>query len=88
MWIQSVVLEDHRYVAVLGCNIVNDSVADANRAGRNVLQPGDHPEERALAATRRTHEDYELAILDVQRGVLHRYITVRIDLLYVVEPYS
>ena len=35
-------------------------------AGRDRLQPGDHPEQRGLAAAGRADEDDELAVLDVK----------------------
>ena len=35
-------------------------------------KPGDHAQRRRLAAAGRAEQDEELAILDVQRDVLHR----------------
>jgi len=38
--------------------------ADRDLALRDLLQPGDHPQQRRLAAARRTDEHAELAVLD------------------------
>ena len=44
--VQGVVLEDHRDVAVLGRHVVDDALADADRAAGDLLEPGDHAERR------------------------------------------
>jgi hypothetical protein len=62
--IQRVVLEHHRDVALLGRDAIDDAVADADLAAGNLLEPGDHPQQRRLAAARRTDQHAELAVGD------------------------
>jgi hypothetical protein len=62
--VERVVLEHHRDVALLGRNAVDDAVADADLAPADLLEAGDHPQQRRLAAARRTDEHAELAVRD------------------------
>ena len=62
--VERVVLEDHGDVALLGRHVVHDAAADADRALRDHLEPGDHAQRRRLAAPRRADEDDELLVLD------------------------
>ena len=64
--VDGVVLEHHRDVAALGVELVHHPVADPDRAARDLLQPGDHPQRRRLAAARGADEDDELAVGDVR----------------------
>ncbi len=68
--VQSVVLEHHGDVAVLGRQIVDDPVADGDLAGGDLLETCDHAERRGLAAARRPDEDHELLVADRQVDVL------------------
>src|SRR5262249_15277002 len=63
--VQRVVLEDHRDVAILRLELVHDASADDDLAARDLLEPGDHPQERRLAAARGTDDDDELAVRHV-----------------------
>jgi hypothetical protein len=69
--VERVALEHHRDVAVLGGHVVDDLVADAQRALGDLLEPGDHPQARGLAAARRADEDHELAVTDLEVEVRH-----------------
>jgi hypothetical protein len=62
--VERVVLEHHRDVPLLGRQVVDDPVADAQLAGRDALEPGDHAQGGRLAAPRRAHQHEELAVLD------------------------
>ena len=75
--VQRVALEDHRHVALLRRDVVDPPVADVHVAARRVLQAGDHPQQRALAAARRPEEDHELVVGDVERHVVDRVHRVR-----------
>ena len=55
-----------------GESVVHDPVADRDRAVRDALEPGDHPERGRLAAPGRPDEHEELAVCDVEREVLDR----------------
>ena len=57
-----------------GRPLVDARAADADLAFGDVLQPGDHAQQRALAAARRPDQHDELAILDRQvDAVQHRH---------------
>ncbi len=69
MRIERVILENHRDVAVLGLQIVDDAAVDRDGAGRDVLESGDHSQQGRLPATRWTDEDEEFLVknLEAQR---------------------
>ena len=83
--VERVVLEDHRDVARLRRQVVHDLVADAHRAGGDVLEAGDHAERARLAAAGRADEDDELAVGDLQVELVHRPGPVGVDLRQPVE---
>ncbi len=64
--IERVVLEDHRDVALLRRQVGDVAVADEDRAGVDLLEPGEHAQRRRLARARRADEDEELAVLDLE----------------------
>jgi hypothetical protein len=75
--VERVALEDHRDVAVLGRDVVHDPVADPERAGRDLLEAGDHPQVGRLATARRADKDHEFAVPDLQVEVVDgRDVTV------------
>ena len=86
--IERVALEDHRDVAIARGDVVDDTVADPKRALADVLEPGDHPERRRLAATGRPDQDHELPVSDLQVHPRHSLRSVGIDLAYSVEGHS
>ena len=53
-----------------GSDVIHDAVADLERPVADLLEPGDHPQARRLAAAGRTDEDHELAIGDLEAEVL------------------
>ena len=63
--VERVVLEHHRDVAVLGRHVVDDAPADLDLAAGDRLEPGDHAQQRRLAAARRTDQHAELAVGDL-----------------------
>ena len=65
--VQRVVLEHHRDVAVLGLHVGHHPVADGDLAVGDLVEPGDHAQDRGLAAARRADQHHELAVLDLQR---------------------
>ena len=60
VWVQGVALEDHRDVPVTRRDVVDDAVADAQHAPRDLLEAGHHPERCRLPAPRRADEHHEL----------------------------
>ena len=69
--VQRVILEHHRDVAVLGRQPVDDALADADGARAHLLEPGDEPQRRRLAAARRSDQHDELLVLDLEIEVDH-----------------
>ena len=64
--IQSVVLENHRDVAVLRGNVVDQTVTDVHLAAGDLLQTGDHTQGGGLTAAGRTDENDKFLIRDFQ----------------------
>ena len=63
--VQGVVLEDHRDVAILGREVVDDLPADLQVALGDVLEPGDHAQRGRLPAPRGPDEHEKLAVRDL-----------------------
>src|SRR5690606_2830116 len=63
---ERVALEDHGEVAVLGFDVGDVVATDGEGARRDLLEPGDEPQRRRLAATRGADEHEELAVVDVE----------------------
>jgi hypothetical protein len=80
MWIERVILEHHRDVALAGLDLVDRTRADPDHAVGDVLESGDHPQRRGLAAPGRPDEHHELAVLDREVELLDGTRAVRIDL--------
>jgi len=68
--IKRVILEHHRGVALLGRQIVDNAIGDADFAGADVLKPSNHPQQRGLAAARWADQHDELAIPDLDIHVM------------------
>ena len=71
--VERIVLEDHRDVAILGGDVVDDLAVDDHLALAYLLQAGYHAQSRGLAAAGGTDEHDELLVSDVDVEVLHRY---------------
>ena len=67
--IQSVVLEYHRDVSVLGSYVVNQLIADEQFAFRDFFQTGDHTQGGGLTTTGGTYQNQEFLVLDFQAEV-------------------
>ena len=83
--VQGVRLEHHGDVAILGFEVVHDLAADAQLAGRDRLEPGDHPQRGRLAAAGRPDEHQELAVGDVERQLVYGVKPVVVHLVDLVE---
>ncbi len=64
--VERVALEHHRDVAVTRRHVVDDALADPQRALGDLLEAGDHPQRRRLAAPGRPDEHHELAVGDLE----------------------
>ena len=65
--IQRVALEHHRDVAVARLQMRDVAIADQDGPGARLLQAGDQPQQRALAAARRTDQHQQFAVANVER---------------------
>ena len=83
--IEGVVLEDHRDVAVLRRNSVDDLLAQPDSAVGDLLEPSDHPERGRLAAARGPDEDHELGVGDLQVERVDGLGAVPVDLRQLLE---
>ena len=83
--VERVVLEHHGDVALLGRQVVDDPVADAELTRRDGLEARDHAQGRRLAAARRADEHEELAVGDVEVEVDHGGHPVGVDLRHLVH---
>ncbi|MPM84688.1 hypothetical protein SDC9_131761 [bioreactor metagenome] len=88
MRVERVVLEDHRDVAILGGNVVDETVADVKLTLGNLFQTGDHAQSCRFAAAGRPDENHKLFVRDVKRKLLHRHYVFVVDLLDVLERYT
>jgi len=71
VWVERVVLEHHRQVAVPRGEVVDPLAPDDHVAGGDVLEADDHPEQGGLPAPGRPDQDHELPVLDVDADVVH-----------------
>ncbi len=85
--VERVALEDHRDVAILGRDVVDDAIPDAERAAGDLLEPGDHAQAGGLPTARWSDQDHELAVPDLEVQVLHG-VEFAVDLVDVVERHG
>ena len=78
--IQSVVLEDHGDITVLGGNIIDETVADVQLTAGNVFQAGDHTQGGGLTAAGRTDQNDKFLVGDVQIELLNGHNALSSDL--------
>ena len=83
--VQRVVLEDHGDVAVLRRQVVHHPLTDGDGATGDLLQAGDRPQRGRLAASGRTDEHHELALLHLKVQVVERLDAALVNLVHVVE---
>ncbi len=80
MGIQSVILEYHCNITILGFYIINNPVAYLQFTGRNILQACDHTKCGGLTTSGRSYEDDEFLVCYLQIEILNCLKTVRIYL--------
>ena len=71
--VQSIALEHHGDVAVLGGDIVDQAVPDIDVALGQLFQAGQQTQARRLATARRSNKDQELFVRDVNVQVVDRH---------------
>ena len=78
--VERVALEDHGDVPLARGEVVDHALGDPDLALADLLEAGEHAQRGRLAAPRRSDEDHELAVLDLQVEVLDGPRTVVVDL--------
>ena len=78
--IQRVVLENHRYIAVLRRYVVHKSAVDVKLAVRDLFKACDHSESGGFSASGGTHQHYEFLVLDLEVYVMYSSNLVVVDL--------
>ena len=70
MRIERIVLEHHRDVALFGLDIVDDAVADRNRARGDVFEAREHPQQGRFATTGGADQHDKGPVLDRNRDAV------------------
>ena len=70
VWVQGVVLEYHRHVAIGGRHASHDAIIDEDVARGGMLEPRDAAECRRLAASRGTEQHEQLPVQHLEREVV------------------
>ena len=87
--IERVRLKDHRDVARLGGNLIDDVPVDRHRARADRLEPRDHSQQRRLPRPGRPEQHHELAIGDGKGHVGDRGRSrARVALAELVDGYD
>jgi hypothetical protein len=77
--VERVVLEHHRDVALGRLEVVDDAAGDRDLAAGDLLEAGDHAQQRRLAAARRADDDDELAVGDVGADAVDDGVRLRAE---------
>jgi hypothetical protein len=85
MRIQSVVLEYHRDISVLGSDVVAELVADVQLALGDILKTRDHTQGSGLTATRGTDQNDKFLIFDLEVKVGYGDYAAVIDFVNVSQ---
>ena len=85
MRVKRVALEDHRHVPVARGEVGDVTITDRDAAVADLLEPGDHAQQRRLTAPGRADQDDELAVRDAERDVVDRDHSTLEDLRHVLE---
>ncbi len=64
-------MENHGNVTILWRHVIDDTAPDLDLARRNRLQPGNHAQERGLAAAGRADKHDKFAVINVDIDAVH-----------------
>jgi hypothetical protein len=70
MRIEGIVLKYESDIAVARRRGVDSLAADVDAAARGAFQPGDDAQQRGLAASRRSEQNTELAVGDIEGNLI------------------
>ena len=82
--VQSVILENHCNVTILGGNVIDQTVTDVQFAAGDILQTCDHTQGSGLTTARRTDQNDEFLVTDVHGEFLNSHNTFLGDLQVVL----
>jgi hypothetical protein len=68
--VERIGLEDHRETALRRRHADDVRAVNHDAAGGHVFEPGNQPQQRGLAASRRADKHDERSVLDVESGVV------------------
>ncbi len=85
--IEGVVLEDHGDVPILRGHIVDHSLTDLEVAFGDLLETRNHPQKGGLAASRRSDQNEELTVGDVEVDIGDRTSASGVNLADLLESY-
>ena len=85
MGIQSVVLEYHRNVPVLGLHVIDQLSINIQLTRRNIFQASNHTKGSRLTAARRPYKDDKFFVCNLQVEILYRYIPIWIRFCYISQ---
>ena len=85
MRIQCIVLEDHRDIAVLRGNIIDQFPVNVEFAAGNFFETCHHTQGRRLSASGRSDQHDKLLIIDMEVKVMHCRNLVVVHLLHVFD---
>ena len=85
MRIQSVVLENHRNVAVLRLDVIHDFAVDHKCAAGDVFKAGYHTKGCGLSAAGRADENDEFLVSDLKVEILNSFVSVRVSFIDVLK---
>ena len=71
VWVERIVLKDHRDITVGRFHVVDNAFPDRNGAAADRLQPRDHPHRRRLAAAGGADDGKKLAVCAIEGQVAY-----------------
>ena len=84
MWIQRIILEDHRHVPVTGLYFVDDFSVHAYLALGHILKSRDHSKCGRFAAAGRPDKNNKFLFLDLQLKIFDRGKSIFIFFIYML----
>ena len=77
MRVEGIGLEHHGHATLRRRNVIHPHIADIDIPAGDFLEPGDHPQQRGLAATGRADEHHEFAIVNGEIDIVNdAHITI------------
>jgi hypothetical protein len=88
MGVEGTMLEDHGDIALLGRQAGNKLFAQPDLSAGRLFQPGDHPQDGGLTASRRSDQDQQFSVFGGETDVIHGEHSTVVDLAHPVEHHG